>query len=903
MMQTFEAWFEDTTGFAPHPWQCDLAADTSPTTRLVRVPTGMGKTLGVVGAWAYHRLYRGDATWPRRLVLTLPMRVLVEQTSRVVREFLSAAGFLATGADIDGEGAGGAAVHTVMGGVATEPWHLCPEQPAVLLGTQDMLLSRALNRGFASPRPRWPMEYAALNRDCLWVLDEIQLMGVGLATSVQLQAFRSADHPIGNNASWWMSATLQPSWLAHGELRERVDVLDASCVRIPPEQRHGGSFAGTKSCVVATIPRSSDKDTSVWAQSIFEAHERSVAGMHGRVTLAVCNTVDDAVAVHAQLQKRFAKVEHGTDLRLVHSRFRPMERAAWVDAFMSREACSSGVDRIIVATQVIEAGVDISATALVTQLAPWSSLVQRFGRCARYGGHGDVIVVDRELDEKSALPYQHSGLLAGLAAVLDLSQVDCASLEAFEDDLRANDSDRVAALYPYVPSHLLSRREFDELFDTESDLTGHDLDVSRFIRDGEDRDVSVFWRALNPAHQSHSSPDADVQPHRSELCSIPIDKARAWLIKSSNDQRHVPAFVWDYLGGSWVRLRAGGLYPGQTILVDSASGGYDVVVGFTGAPAKRGSSVPSLVKPPKLTAEARAELASTRDDVSVYPYKTIATHGQETAGILRVIGRELGLPDHVVETLVIAGALHDIGKCHPAFQYACDAGKRDASVRDRHDLAKAPNGTWRRGIDLFSRPGGPKRRGFRHELVSVLMLFEWLRRSDPMHNALLGPHAELIEAGLLPNPCCNDEGGDTSFSLAAGLDAAQFDLVAYLICAHHGKIRGVWSSTPHDQEAVIRDPDTSPLRGVLSGDHLPSLIVGINDEMTESIPPLELSLELAEMGLSPKYGRSWTDRVVSLLEEWGPTTLAYFEALLRVADTRASRLASADARLREGAAP
>ncbi|MCA9536099.1 MAG: hypothetical protein KC593_20575, partial [Myxococcales bacterium] len=345
----------------------------------------MGKTLGVVGAWAYHRLYRGDTSWPRRLVLTLPMRVLVEQTERVVRDFLGAAGMLAAGANIDGGPAVGAAVHTIMGGVATEPWHLCPDQPAVLLGTQDMLLSRALNRGYASPRARWPMEYAALNRDCLWVVDEIQLMGVGLSTSAQLQAFRCSDRAVGTTATWWMSATLQSSWLAHGELRADVDALDAACLRIPAEERHGGSFSGAKTCEVVTIPRASDKNLSAWAQSVLDAHEQSTGGAHGRVTLAVCNTVDDAVALHSQLQKQAAKAGSTAELRLVHSRFRPMERAAWVDAFLSREACGPGVDRIIVATQVVEAGVDISATTLITQLAPWASMVQRFGRCARYG--------------------------------------------------------------------------------------------------------------------------------------------------------------------------------------------------------------------------------------------------------------------------------------------------------------------------------------------------------------------------------------------------------------------------------------------------------------------------------------------------------------------------------------
>ena len=41
------------------------------------------------------------------------------------------------------------------------------------------------------------MEYGLLNVDCLWVLDEIQLMGVGLATSAQLQAFARSDEGSG----------------------------------------------------------------------------------------------------------------------------------------------------------------------------------------------------------------------------------------------------------------------------------------------------------------------------------------------------------------------------------------------------------------------------------------------------------------------------------------------------------------------------------------------------------------------------------------------------------------------------------------------------------------------------------------------------------------------------------
>jgi CRISPR-associated endonuclease/helicase Cas3 len=74
---------------------------------------------------------------------------------------------------------------------------LSHSRPAIIIGTQDMLLSRALNRGYASARARRPMEFGQLNHHALWVMDEVQIMDVGLATSAQLQAFRDEDHGKG----------------------------------------------------------------------------------------------------------------------------------------------------------------------------------------------------------------------------------------------------------------------------------------------------------------------------------------------------------------------------------------------------------------------------------------------------------------------------------------------------------------------------------------------------------------------------------------------------------------------------------------------------------------------------------------------------------------------------------
>lgn len=205
-MNEFENWFKSLSDHAPHAWQQQLSARESCNSRVIRIPTGMGKTLGVLAAWVWNRLIRKDDNWPKRLVWCLPMRVLAEQTEQQVQSVLESLGLLWTGGDHDGK----VGVHVLMGGVEAQSWHLHPEQCAVLIGTQDMLLSRALNRGYGSPRGRWPMEYAQLHQDALWVMDEVQLMDVGLSTSTQLQAFRDAhaDTAYRPSYSWWMSATL-----------------------------------------------------------------------------------------------------------------------------------------------------------------------------------------------------------------------------------------------------------------------------------------------------------------------------------------------------------------------------------------------------------------------------------------------------------------------------------------------------------------------------------------------------------------------------------------------------------------------------------------------------------------------------------------------------------------------
>lgn len=868
--EKFSEWFRRFTGKSPYPWQVELSAASKAESRLIRIPTGFGKTLGVLGAWTWNRVVRKDATWPRRLVLCLPMRVLVEQTEEVVRETLDQAGLLRSEQRPDG-----VAVHLLMGGAAAMEWHLDLDGDAVLVGTQDMLLSRALNRGYAAPRARWPVELGLLTQDALWVLDEVQLMDVGLATSAQLEAF-IAQAQVENRAlrpfvAWWMSATLQRRWLESVDTMPRIATLTQ--LAIAPAARRGHLWDDVEKPVerISFEGRKYGDLGKAFAEQVLEAWSIS----ERKLCLVVVNTVDRARAVYDALEKKLAGEPGRPDLRLVHSRFRAAERAGWRKEFLGRSAAQPPAGRIVVATQVVEAGVDLDANLLLTEIAPWPSLVQRFGRAARGGGRALVGVLDPGFTEdKDSAPYTVDELAGAREALDDLTDVSPLRLEVFEQALPA---DRIERLYPYHPMHLLLRREVDELFDTTPDLTGADLDISRFIRTGDERDVTVAWVEVPRGEQ----PSAEIQPGREALCAVPVHKARTWLCDGVRLRPKKRAWVWDFIEGEWQELRASLVLPGRILLVSADTGGYDPTRGFD--PDSVAEVEPVASESP--SDQDRADLAQDADAASEYDWKTIASHGSEVAAEAVRIAETLGLPARHISALRIAGLWHDLGKAHPAFQGSIRSHDRAA----RADLAKAPTRAWPRAHLYQDAQTGERRRGFRHELASALGLFAVLSACRPEHPALLGPWAEIL--GIAEPASARDPTAAEQELLDLLTSPDLFDLVVYLVASHHGKVRARLHAAPADQDYRDVDGRGQPIRGVREGDVLPPTPLSADGP---PIPALALTLEPAAIGLSKKTGRSWTDRVSNLIRSEGPFALALLEACLRAADVHASRLLTSD---------
>jgi CRISPR-associated endonuclease/helicase Cas3 len=790
----------DAAGHPPYPYQARLAEEGLPD--LLDVPTGTGKTLAAVLPWLYRRRYHPDeavrAATPRRLAVVLPQRALVEQTHRAVATWL---GRLGLGGEVG--------LHLLLGGASSDDreWKTRPDQDCVVVGTQDMVLSRLLMRGYGEGRSAWPMSFGFLHADTQFVFDEVQLMGPGLPTSRQLEGLRRALGTAAPCHSMWMSATVD---------RTAFDTPDApplaTAVGLGEADRSGP--LRTRLTAVRTVGRlDAATDAKAYARDV----AARVAGVHspGTRTLVVLNTVARAVEVHTAL----TRLPHAPPTVLLHSRYRPGDRARQLDRALAA-VDADGPGLVVVTTQVLEAGIDVTSALLVTELAPWSSLVQRAGRCNRGGEHADarLLWVDPPAGRAAAAPYADADLAATREALVRLDGRAMTSSQL--SDLAAEvDQDR--------PVHPVIRlRDMLDLFDTMPDLTGDDLDVSRWIRDSDERTLSVAWRPVPDGHPEDDAPAL----RREELCPVPVGELRDFLAKAQ-DSRAGRAWVRVQPGGTWERVRpADHLRPGGLVLLDLEIGGYLTDQGWSGAAR---APVPEVATDP--VPDRGAAGADDGDGMGADPRSLagrpvlLAQHGvdvrDETAALLRAAGPLPGLAAGLVEAAALAGLLHDIGKAHPAFVAAL---RRAGAPDDGGPWAKS-GGTGR----LRHEP-----RYFRHELVSALMV--------------LHPDSGLLAGQGEP------------------------DLVAYLVAAHHGKVRLAVRALPDEHDTVL---------GVGAGDETPPVTLPDG----RAVPALTLDRDLLQVG-GGDSGVSWTTRACGLRDraDLGPFRLAYLEAVVRAADWRAS---------------
>ena len=897
----YPAFFTAATGgsYSPYDYQSRLAlgeADSRNTgtachSQLINIPTGLGKTAAVVLAWMWNRVVRKDPAWPRRLIYCLPMRTLVEQTRDEAKKWLEAHGLLW---DEKESHDGKVGLHILMGGEDAGEWDLHPEREAILIGTQDMLLSRALNRGYGMKRYRWPIHFGLLNNDALWVMDETQLMGPGLSTACQLEAFRMSNTsdslprgyssmPDARSVTWYMSATANADHLKTREWRDASRSPDFEFELSPAEKAatvgpvHQRRFAVKELELKPTLNFGDVKPSATIIASILSRHCEMLKAVASNPklparTLIICNTVDRAKATYAAL---IAEMPNGCDLILLHSRFRPPERREQMKRLKSTDLSAFPNGQIVVATQVIEAGVDLSSAVLWSEIAPLSSLVQRLGRLNRsgefpIGGWKPVTIIigvsvenestgrndkDRQKirddNTKRCLPYEVLPCEAAWASLTKLNgNASPANLEQIKSD--------IAASIPRCP-YSLQRHELLAFFDTDANLSLGFTDVSPFVRGlDDDTDLQVLWR--DPWSEDDRKPDFIPDFHRDELCSVPIGKAKDSKAREVLNR----GWLWRGKESGWMSIRESGIAPGMTILLPLSAGGYDVNAGWTGE--QKDKNHPSH--------QQNTDAPSDEESLSCLAngWQSIAAHTAEVAvqfATLWAATIDEGTYTAEHDASIAAVPWHDVGKNHPEWQQAVLDALKEAgitgkeahipfgkfSLSDSPSIRNADGSRRLSGWDL-KREVNRLRRLFRpgiaHEVASALAF----RQSEQAHS--------------------KGEGTDRPLSSL---------LTEYLIMMHHGRVRKVLRDEIPRFPKDAKDNDT--VRGVVDGSDIPAVIID-----GKSLGCNSLSTDCRRMGRDAAGNESYTRGVLRLLEYYGPFRLAFFEAVFRAADVRASKAAS-----------
>ncbi|MFE9427539.1 CRISPR-associated endonuclease Cas3'' [Kitasatospora sp. NPDC006697] len=654
MADTFEEFVIAAVGAAPRPFQGRLAAEGLP--GVLQAPTGTGKTAGVVLGWLYRRLYGAPEGTPRRLVYVLPTGALAAETAGRIAGWLGRLGLE--------EQVG---LHVLAGAGAQEGgWRRRPERTAILVGTQDLLLSRALMHGQADQPRMAAISYALLHNDAQWVFDELHLFSpAARAAGIALQRSREALGTAAPTATLWLGST----WDGRGPdgpvLRAAEGVGEVRRLRVRE----------------LVLPRS-EPYAAALAAAVRAAHRP------GTRTLVVVNTPARARELHRALAGSADGGPARPDPVLLH----PYRRAG--------EEPEPGP--LVVATADAAAGLELSARTVLTELAPWSALVRRAGRCNRYGEHpggGDLLW---------CVPPEGGGEPAVVQWLTARDGAETTGEEFFEARIAEPREDGTGP----APAALLA------LFDEGA--PGGAAAADAWCAPVRDPVALVAWRswaAGDTAGPAEDEPD----PGRGELCPVPLAELEPLLADRG--------WLRDRMDGRWRRAAAGELRPGSVVLLDAEGGGYRPAEGWwpedrTPVAVAGGPPAPSWTFACAAWVSLDQHLQETEEEAAVL----LAALADD---------RDPLDPAHR-EAVLLAARYHDLGKCHEVFQRMLRSGGGDPPA----GLLAKSKAPWSTGIS--------ERPYFRHELVSALVLLA--EGADFLVAYLAAAHHGKVRLAARPGP-------------------------------------------------------------------------------------------------------------------------------------------------------
>ncbi len=549
----FQAVFETIHGYRPFPWQRRLAKEVVSGGRwpaALDLPTGTGKTAAIDVA-LFHLALEADKgperRAPVRIAFVVDRRIIVdeaaERASRIGEALSEATGDepLARMAARLRSLAGGDVpllVRSLRGGIPREDdWTRTPGQPTVLCSTVDQVGSRLLFRGYGVSDGMKPIHAGLLGSDCLFLLDEAHLAAPFSQTLEKVAAYRAPPWCRDEPGPWqFVSLSATPRSTAGTFTLDEDDRAD------PVRARR---LNANKPASLRKLGLSAAENPERHAEAFADAASQLFDNNGVRTLAVVVNRVALARAVFDALRTRLA--DQG-DVVLLTGRTRGLDRDALVASFKDRlmsGAETSDRRLAVVATQTIEAGADFDFDALVTQIAPLDALRQRFGRLNRMGRKvsspavilatrdevaaraDDAVYGDRSKKTWDWLVDQaERPRTRGAAPIFDLGIAPFSKL-------LADGSAEFLELSSEKPSAPNLRSEDVMLLSWTAPVPAVDPALHLFLHGPKagPADVQIVWRAdlepgkLEVAHEIL----ALAPPHVGETLGVPPWSARAWL--------------------------------------------------------------------------------------------------------------------------------------------------------------------------------------------------------------------------------------------------------------------------------------------------------------------------------------------------------------------------------------
>jgi CRISPR-associated endonuclease/helicase Cas3 len=383
-------------------WQLSKIDEYKDKNLILIAPTGYGKT-------EFAFLWGSD----KKFVYTLPLRSAVNQIYRRSQDLFGEdkTGLLHSDADVFLLGDGGESQQNL------KTYDLARQlaYPAII-STGDQFFPYALRP------PGYEKIYATFSYSCL-IIDEVQAYDPRAAAIV----VKFIEHIVEMGGRFLLMTATLPEFVQK-ELLQSLGNGTFKEINLYEEKKSDFKAIRKHKIMVELIENKSDDnkiDFFVPDEKLIKVLEEA---KEGKRVLVIVNTVKQAKDIFEQLNNKVNEDNNYSEIRneiyLLHSQFtlcdREKKEKNLEKEFSNPKSENESQGKILVATQVIEASLDIDADILFTEIAPLDALVQRMGRVLRrYGPKTSKDKVPKIEEPNVYVWFFKNGLQSGRHYVYD----------------------------------------------------------------------------------------------------------------------------------------------------------------------------------------------------------------------------------------------------------------------------------------------------------------------------------------------------------------------------------------------------------------------------------------------------------------------------------------------------